>query len=393
MARSTRQKRWLVTSVLGLVLLATSLADATPTEVMVRATNAPEHAPAADDGYVAWVQWTGREWNAFAKPDGETQFQVDRPGWHAWMGGIDGTTLVYQEFRPAVSTWLDDGTGGSDLKLFELAGRTRRNPPAGVNTDAWEFWPSIDGDWLLFGRITRRVTKVILFNMADRTSRTLWKQTTDGLSFYPSPGEVNGNYASFDACDPRGTNCNVYRYDIAAGTRMKVPNPAAWQFAPSISSDGTMYFWRSETSCPYRTKLVRHPLFGDEEVLVTLPLQFSAYDTYVSEGADGGLEVFYDRYDACGGGRSGDVYKVNDSFTLTVALQGTGTGSVTSSPAGIDCGADCSQFYGGGTMVNLTPVAGEGSNFTGWGGACSGMGPCTVEMDQDRSVVAMFDTA
>ena len=60
---------------------------------------------------------------------------------------------------------------------------------------------------------------------------------------------------------------------------------------------------------------------------------------------------------------------------LTVSLAGTGGGSVTSSPAGIDCsaavGSDCSEIYAYGTDVTLTATAASGSTFTGWSGICS----------------------
>ncbi len=42
------------------------------------------------------------------------------------------------------------------------------------------------------------------------------------------------------------------------------------------------------------------------------------------------------------------------TYTLTVAKAGTGSGTVTSSPAGISCGADCSEPYNSGTVVTLT---------------------------------------
>ena len=44
-----------------------------------------------------------------------------------------------------------------------------------------------------------------------------------------------------------------------------------------------------------------------------------------------------------------------NAYTLTVAKAGTGSGTVTSSPAGINCGADCSEPYNSGTVVTLTP--------------------------------------
>ena len=66
--------------------------------------------------------------------------------------------------------------------------------------------------------------------------------------------------------------------------------------------------------------------------------------------------------------------------TLTVTKAGTGSGTVTSSPAGISCGADCSQPYNPATVVTLTKAATAGSTFTGWSGACTGTGACQVTM-------------
>src|SRR2546428_97530 len=55
-------------------------------------------------------------------------------------------------------------------------------------------------------------------------------------------------------------------------------------------------------------------------------------------------------------------------FTLTVNKAGIGNGTVTSSPAGIDCGATCSAAYDSGTVVTLTATPASGSTFTGWSG-------------------------
>ena len=77
--------------------------------------------------------------------------------------------------------------------------------------------------------------------------------------------------------------------------------------------------------------------------------------------------------------------------TLTVSRAGNGSGTVTSSPAGIDCGATCANGYTYGTQVTLTATATAGSVFTGWTGAgCTGTGPCVVTMDAAKSVTATF---
>ncbi|HXO10711.1 MAG TPA: choice-of-anchor Q domain-containing protein, partial [Solirubrobacteraceae bacterium] len=79
--------------------------------------------------------------------------------------------------------------------------------------------------------------------------------------------------------------------------------------------------------------------------------------------------------------------------TLTVGTAGSGSGSVTTSPAGIDCGLTCSASFGEGTVVTLTATPAAGSTFTGWsGGGCSGTGGCQVTMSAAESVTATFDT-
>ena len=77
------------------------------------------------------------------------------------------------------------------------------------------------------------------------------------------------------------------------------------------------------------------------------------------------------------------------SGTLTVARRGSGSGSVTSSPAGINCGPTCSAKFAI-VPVTLTATPASGSSFTGWAGACSGTGSCTVTMGADRTVTATF---
>jgi uncharacterized repeat protein (TIGR01451 family) len=79
-------------------------------------------------------------------------------------------------------------------------------------------------------------------------------------------------------------------------------------------------------------------------------------------------------------------------FRLTTARAGSGTGTVTASPGGIDCGADCSEDYATGTVVTLAASPEAGSAFTGWAGAgCSGTGLCVVTMIAARTVTATFD--
>jgi hypothetical protein len=78
-------------------------------------------------------------------------------------------------------------------------------------------------------------------------------------------------------------------------------------------------------------------------------------------------------------------------FTLTVSKIDLGIGTVTSSPAGINCGSTCSASYVSGTTVTLTATPGLLSGFGGWSGCDSVSGnTCTVNMNSARSVTADF---
>jgi len=78
-------------------------------------------------------------------------------------------------------------------------------------------------------------------------------------------------------------------------------------------------------------------------------------------------------------------------YTLSVSKTGTGSGTVTSSPSGINCGSTCSASYADGTNVTLTATPASGSTFAGWD-VCTGTGTCTVSMTVSGSVTATFNT-
>ena len=77
-------------------------------------------------------------------------------------------------------------------------------------------------------------------------------------------------------------------------------------------------------------------------------------------------------------------------YTLTVTHIGSGT--VTSSPKGINCGKQCSHAYKLNTSVTLTAKPKNKHLFLGWSGACSGTNlSCTVPITGNTTVNAMFD--
>jgi Divergent InlB B-repeat domain/IPTL-CTERM motif len=80
------------------------------------------------------------------------------------------------------------------------------------------------------------------------------------------------------------------------------------------------------------------------------------------------------------------------SWNVTVTKAGFGQGTVTSAPAGINCGATCTAPFTSGSSVTLTAVPLAGYTFTGWsGGGCSGTGTCVINpILADTAVTATF---
>ena len=82
--------------------------------------------------------------------------------------------------------------------------------------------------------------------------------------------------------------------------------------------------------------------------------------------------------------------EVTPTNTLTVTKAGNGSGAVTSSPAGITCGTECSATFTANTVVTLTATPDANNTFSGWSGACTGSATCQVTMDAAKRVTATF---
>ncbi len=357
----------------SLVVAATDARAATP-ELLLGRNKVGEYQPVRGDTYLAWQQNTRQHpshYDVFARPmAGGAKFKVNARKTQGANGGIDGTRLVYQQFNGK----------RSDLKFFDLGTRTRTPPPAGVNTDQWEYWPSLSGDWLLFARLYGNDTRrIFLFDLSTRDSRRL--DTVRGAGSDLIPGQVSGDWAVWSKC--RKDECDVIRYHIPDGTRETIPNNGNRQHAPSVDADGTVFFARANGRCGGSVKLIRRPLQGNETVLWRISSGDDISTTRTFVDPNGVTTVLFDQFD-CDQATGSDAWAMGEDFTpgLTVTLSGDASGTVTSSPAGINCGNDCTESYASGTGVTLTAAPAQGASFAGWSGACTGSNTtCTLTIN------------
>jgi YVTN family beta-propeller protein len=114
-----------------------------------------------------------------------------------------------------------------------------------------------------------------------------------------------------------------------------------------------------------------------------------------TNGSEGGGLTFSDNSNGISG--SSQTVQLTGSgsavptFTLSVAEAGSGLGSVSSTPTGINCQPNCSSAFNQGASVTLTATPLAGSTFAGWSGACTGTGSCIVNMNSNQTVTATFN--
>lgn len=177
---------------------------------------------------------------------------------------------------------------------------------------------------------------------------------TAGGQAISSPNQ-GGRYAIDETLsitwDPAGFSDNVNIWLSRDGG-------GSWQFVESAPNSGS-FEW---------------PIIGSPTANAVLRIEDAA-DPYPGTYQDVGFFSF------------GNVYN------LFVTTTGTGSGTVTSTPEGVDCPATtCVGVFAEDTSIQLDAAVVPGSTFTGWtGGPCGGTGACSFTITGPTSVTANFE--
>lgn len=287
-----------------------------------------------------------------------TDFDIDPGNIDIYVGCITGCTPIQitnapqLQFRPAISgdllVWEDGRSGNPDIFAYWFS-----QPPA----------PYSQGENAI------SIGAALSRNPDVSGTRIVWEQRTSGAA-----------------------QADIFLFDFATGLATQITTDPANQVRPRIS--GNLIVWEDHRNAATTgVDLYGYDLATSTEfVLVNGPLNEHMQDIDVWPAGGWDLAYTVDQ-----GGGDSDIFVLRATitgvtpYTLSVSVAGAGAGTVTSVPAGINCGGDCSEAYSDGTAVTLTAAPASGSFFASWSGVCSGTAVCNVTMDAAKSATATFE--
>jgi alpha-tubulin suppressor-like RCC1 family protein len=275
--------------------------------------------------------------------------------WGRQDSGQLGHGIVRNERPPFTSTWRPVEVIGISSATALDAGATHNC--ASLSNGGVRCWGSNVAGGLGDGTTTLSATPVDVIGITD--AATVAAGGRHSCSMSPNGGMMCWGGNEFGALGD-GTTENSTTPVPVSGISTAAAPMAGGLYTCAALSDGTVWCWGSNF----------FGQLGDGTTTdSSVPVQVTGLDAGTPPGPD----------DPPPG--------PDDTFTLRVTLRGEGT--VTSEPAGIVCGSDCSEDYASGTVVTLTATPAPGWRFRRWRGDddCT---DGTVTMNADMICIAEF---
>ncbi len=341
---------------------------------------------------------------------------ASRPAGGAWGAPADLSAAGEDSEEPQVA--IDNGddavavwTGGGGDKV-EAASRpgggawkaaTDLSGPAVANTAAYQAQVAIDssGDAVAVWKRDDLITFEI--QTVDMTPGGDWSAPVN-LATATGGEEAEAAYVALDSAGDAvavwlqdDSNSTVRTASKPAGgawgmpSDLSAPGEDAFQASVSIDSDGdALAIWRRSNGTVPVVQVASKPAAGpwggavDLATMAPIPGTYYIYPEITLSSSGDAIAVWASSSEVV------EAADLNQRY-LTVSKSGSGSGVVSSAPAGIGCGAECIAAFTPNTDVTLSATAAGSSEFKGWSGACSGVGPCTVTMTTAKSVSAVFE--
>jgi hypothetical protein len=344
----------------------------------------------------------GGRWESVSWTDGGGSLWLF--GGHDSLNGNVGNLNDLWKWDGSNWTWVSGSDGMNQYGTYGTKGVAAPGNVPGARCESVG-WKDANGDFWLFGGFG-------LSSSDEGGLNDLWRW--DGTNWTWVSGSVranqNGTYGTLGAAAPG--NVPGARYQAVSWTDT---NGNGWLFGGTGYDSGVHFgslgdLWAFGTTCsslapptaanggPYgigATITLTASTIDGATYLWTGPFGFTSTEqnptipnaTLAMAGAYSVTIIV----GGCPSGAGTTTVVVLPSPTLAVTKIGSGTGSVSSSPAGIDCGATCSASFPALSQVTLTATPVAGSRFAGWSGeGCGGTDPCNVTMDAAKSLSATF---
>ena len=223
-------------------------------------------------------------------------------------------------------------------------------------------------------------------------TKSFWEAQRVTLSATPSDGSTFTGWSG--SCSGAAANCTVtmsQARSVTANFNELPPPPASYLLSVSKSGSGTGTVSSSPAGISCGSDCAQNFAAGGKVTLTAVPDNASSFSGW-SGGCSGTASCTVTMTEArTVTATFNDVPK--RGFSLTVVKSGSGLGTITSTPAGINCGPDCKQSFSNGLSVTLVAKSASGAEFTGWGGDCRGTASCKLAITRDRKVEAVFESS
>ena len=340
---------------------ANMIAKVTPegvvTEFTIPTANSyPSYLTAGPDGNIWFTEGVANKIGRVT-PDGVfTEFPIP--------SGNSPTDLVW---GPDGNLWFTEGNAGKVARMTpDGATFTEFTPPSGTSSSPNGITAGPDGNLWVALRGANKIAKVTTAGVITEFNIPTPSSDTDGIR--PGP---DGNlwFAEADG--------NKIGRITPAGVITEFPIPTASSGTNHVAAGPDGNLWFAETDAHKFARITPTGTITE----FTLPTPASG-PHFPEMGPDGNLWIT--ERDA------NKVAKVQIPLRVDVTLEGDREGSVTSNPAGIDCGTSCSDEFLSGTTVQLNAAHADGISFS-WGGDCSGTAlDCDLTMNSLKEVTATF---
>ncbi|MCA9837037.1 MAG: lamin tail domain-containing protein [Trueperaceae bacterium] len=243
--------------------------------------------------------------------------------------------------------------------------------------------------------ILRLEMAVIGLGKGSITGEALTKACTDSCTSLFQFGDsvtlkaVAAPGSSFVAWEGACTGTGACQLNLDNNTEVRAifePNGSLLKLELSGSGKGKILSQSGNLNCSEACEV----LFGENEKI-----------SLVAEALPGSSFVAWEG--ACTGAGSCELSMNNSKLlgarfealasneaSLQITRLGNGSGKVSAAGTNLNCGNTCYEVFAKNSAVTLVAEALPGSSFIGWQGACSGSGPCNLNLTENAQVSAEF---